>query len=227
MSLREKQAASRRRQMLDAAERLIRQSGNTDFSMRALSNAAEVSPTTPYNFFGSKEGLLFELLTRHLERFLNETQTYTTEDPTGQVIEGAVSVVEMFLQDPVLLRPLHQVMLGIGDPLHHPQYLRSAFMFYSRALEGVQAHGLIDEDERAILASALMSNFLGVLYLWIHEDIGDVWFRAQIVYGFSHLLLPHARGDSLTLLQQKCTEAKQVLADPALRPRLLGRPVGA
>lgn len=213
----------RRLQMLGAAELLIRQSGGTDFSMRALATAAEVSPTTPYNFFGSKEALLFELLTRQLQRFMTEAYNCPTDDPAAQVIDAAVSVVDMLLADPVLLRPLHQVLLGLGDPVHHPKFLKSAFVFYRRTLDGAVAHELVGDAERDILATTMMSIFLGVLYLWIHEDISDDWFRAQIVYGFAHLLLPHMRGGSVTLLRKKIAEARIVLAKPTLRPPLTGR----
>lgn len=59
MTLREKQMAARRKRILDTAERIIRDAGATDFSMRALAAAAETAPATPYNLFESKEGLLY------------------------------------------------------------------------------------------------------------------------------------------------------------------------
>ncbi len=58
--------ADRRRRILDAAEGLIRQTGGTNFSLLTLADKAEVSPATPYNFFGSKARLLFALFNRSL-----------------------------------------------------------------------------------------------------------------------------------------------------------------
>jgi AcrR family transcriptional regulator len=58
----------RREQILDAARRLIRATGGTDFPMRRLAEEAEVSLVTPYNLFGSKSGVLYALLSDSLER---------------------------------------------------------------------------------------------------------------------------------------------------------------
>jgi AcrR family transcriptional regulator len=66
-NLREKQVAERRERILRTAESLIRKTGGTEFTMRSLAAAAEVSPVTPYNLFESKEGLLYSLLSRSLD----------------------------------------------------------------------------------------------------------------------------------------------------------------
>jgi AcrR family transcriptional regulator len=47
MNLREKHKSERRQQILDAARRLIRATGGTDFSMLRLAQEAEVSLITP------------------------------------------------------------------------------------------------------------------------------------------------------------------------------------
>lgn len=204
--------------MLDAAELLIRQSGGTDFSMRALAHAAEVSPATPYNFFGSKEGLLFELLTRSLNDFLKEALNYSSGDPLEQVIEAGEKAVGILIRDPIFLRPLYLILLGLSDPIHHPKFLKGAFVFYRATLESAAQHKLLKtENDRIALASSLMAYFIGILDLWVHEDIEDDWFRAQITYGFSNLLWPIASGQSLKVLQKRHDEAKKVLSKNRLR----------
>lgn len=208
MSLRAKQSATRKRQMLDAAELLIRQSGGTDFTMRALASIAEVSPATPYNFFGSKEGLLFELLKRNLKVFLKNALTFKSDDPIEQAIEAAENAVQILAQDPVLLRPLYMVMLGLNDPVHHPEFIKEAFTFYRLTLAGAVEHKLIDEDERSILACSLMTHFMGALDLWVHDDIEDDWFRAHVIYGFVQFLRPIAHGKRLIKLEKIHAEVK-------------------
>ena len=128
--LRERQTQARRRHMLDAAEMLIRQGGNVGFSMRTLASVAEVSQATPYNFFGSKEGLLFALLSRSLDSFISEGLVRSSDDPIAHVIDTANNAATILLRDPVFLRPLYQVMLGLTDPVHRvsceiPASLRS------------------------------------------------------------------------------------------------------
>lgn len=219
ISLREKQTAARRTQMLDAAETLIRQSGSTEFSMRALASAAEVSPATPYNFFGSKEGLLFALLFRSLAHFLDEALVYSSNDPLENILEGADNATSILLSDPVLLRPLYQVMLGLSDSLHRPKFIKEAFIFYrALLLPAVEQQLLADEYEHFALASALMSHFMGVLDFWVHEDVVDEWFRAQIQYGFIRLIWPMAKGKSLKMLQARLEQVNTVLSNRRKKP---------
>lgn len=208
MSLREKQSAARERQMLDAAEFLIRQSGGTDFTMRALASIAEVSPATPYNFFGSKEGLLFDLLKRNLKVFLKNALTFKSDDPIEQAIEAAENAIRILVRDPVFLRPLYMVMLGLNDPVHHPKFIKEAFTFYRLTLEGAVEHKLIDEEERSVLACSLMTHFMGALDLWVHEDIEDDWFHGHVIYGFVQLLRPIAHGKQLKALEKRHAEVK-------------------
>ncbi len=218
MSLRERQTANRRRQMLDAAEALIRQSGSTDFSMRVLATAAEVSPATPYNFFGSKEGLLFALLQRTLDVFMTQGLSFVSTDPFEQAIEAAENAVDLLLSDTVLMRPLYQVMLGLSDAVHHPQFIQGAFAFYRRALQGLVDQGVLsDAAERDTHAFSLMAHFIGVLNLWVQDDIDDDYFRAQVILGFIQLLWPLSSGPH-AVLERRHKEVRQVLCDPALRP---------
>ncbi len=205
--------------MLAAAETLIRNTRSTDFSMRALAAAAEVSETTPYNFFGTKEGLLFELLTAHMADFMGEANTVHSSDPVEQVLIAGEKAVRIFLRDPILMRPLYHVVFGVTDPMHHPQFLARAYRFYDTTLDALDREGLIgDAQDRIILASSLMAQFMGILDLWIHEDIDDHWFVSQVVYGFAHMLWPFASGRSLTILKDQMQRAKKGLSDARMLP---------
>lgn len=223
MSLREKQFAKRRHQMLDAAESLIRQTGGTDFSMRILAELAEVSPATPYNFFGSKEGLLFALLQRTLEAFLSQGLVFTSEDPHEQALEAAENALNLLLGDPVVMRPLYQVMLALTDPLHHPLFIKGAFEFYRGATRGLLEEGLLkDASEQDTFAFSLMAHFIGVLNLWVQEDIGDEYFRAQVMLGFAQML--SSLGDSPPpTLVRRLEQLRRSLRSSKIKPALFSR----
>jgi AcrR family transcriptional regulator len=62
MGTREFQKTARRRAILDAARALILDDKGRDFSMPALAAKAGVSLVTPYNLFGSKSGILVEIV---------------------------------------------------------------------------------------------------------------------------------------------------------------------
>jgi peptidoglycan/LPS O-acetylase OafA/YrhL len=80
---------------------------------------------------------------------------------------------------------------------------------------------LADEYERTSLAFSLMAHVIGVLSLWVHQDIDDDWFRAQINYGFIHALWPFANGQSLDLLQEESARVKKLLSNQRLLPKLV------
>src|SRR5262245_64630511 len=100
MSLREKQKGRRRDQILDAARRLIRATGGTDFPMRRLADEAEVGLVTPYNLFGAKSGVLYALLNDSLDRLDRAVGVPASAKPVDAVIELAGVAADMYTSDP-------------------------------------------------------------------------------------------------------------------------------
>ena len=195
--LREKQMAERRRRILDAAETLIRQAGGTGFPMLALSERAEVSPTTPYNLFGSKAGVLYALLNRTMDQIDERTQSFSSSNPIERALEAAEAAADFFARDPEFFRSLYLFLLGVRDSVHRPHFMNRGLKFWQRPLETATTHeilpGAIKAEE---LARELMIHFVGVMELWLHEELDSEGFRAQTVYGTSLLLLGLA-GDKM------------------------------
>lgn len=204
MLLRARQVDARRHRILDAAALLIRSTGGTDFSMRSLAEAAEVSPATPYNLFTSKEGLLYALLSRSLDEITLRGLAFQSNDPLEHVLEAAVQAADIFLHDPDFMRPLYQFLLGVVDPIHRPKFIARSLAYWRSALASAeQAHLLTPDFEAEVLIYTLMAHFMGVLEFWIHDDIDAPGFKARVIHDTALLLLP--------------------LADDARRPRLLRR----
>jgi AcrR family transcriptional regulator len=59
LSKREQNKSDKRGQIIKAARELMRIRSSTGFSMRQLADASGVSLATPYNLFGSKQGIHF------------------------------------------------------------------------------------------------------------------------------------------------------------------------
>ena len=184
MQLREKQMRERRTRILNAAERLIRKTHSTDFSVRALAVAAEVSPVTPFNLFGSKEGLLYALLSRSLDRFFSKGLVFKATDPNFHVIEAAEIAVEIFANDPNFLRPLYQILLGVSHAELRPKFMERTFAYWKIAVLTIP--GITKTQGEAnvnLLTHALMAHFIGLLELWVHKDFDDDGFRVHAIYG--------------------------------------------
>jgi len=204
MRLREKQKGRRREQVLDAARRLIRATGGTDFPMRRLADEAEVGLVTPYNQFGSKTGVLYALLNASLERLDRAVDVRPSAKPVDAVLELAGIAADMYVSDPAFYRPLMQCVLGVRDQEHRPRALERSLRLWSRTVEAAVHGGLLARSvDAGMLARQLMVGFIGGLELWIHEDLDDQGFRAQSLYGSALLVLASA--------------------SPSARPRLLER----
>ncbi len=184
MGLREQQKAARRHRILDTAERLIRETGGTDFSMRKLVAEAHVSFATPFNLFGSKEGLLYALLARSLDRITQRGLTFSAQDPCCHVIEAAENAVRSFLDDPVFLRPLYQVLLSVSHPVHRPVFMERTLSYWKTAALSVPfRQGRSDPTLQDAMADALMAHFIGLLELWVHRDLDDAQFLEKSIRG--------------------------------------------
>ena len=106
LKLHKKQGFERRQSILDAAEQLIRESHGTNFSVRQLSTLAGVAPATPFNIYSSKEGILYALLSRNLDRIIDEGLIFKESTGVSSVIAAAQYAVDSFISDPAFMRPL-------------------------------------------------------------------------------------------------------------------------
>jgi len=188
MGLREKQMADRRQRILDAADVLIRTSGGTEFSMRSLAAAAEVSPATPYNLFGSKEGVLSSLLSNSLDGTMSEGLLSKSDNPLDFIISSTEIAVDILVRDQALLRPLYQYLLGVVDPIHRPTHIKRSLHFWRVVAMTVSTRerpdgSAVETIDFESFSYVLLSHFVGLLDLWIHEDIDDEAFRIRAVYG--------------------------------------------
>jgi AcrR family transcriptional regulator len=194
MGLREKQTLARRERILAAARALIRRSGGTAFSMKALAEAAEVSLATPYNLFGSKGGVLYALLNDSLDRVDDAIHGSTSKEPMERVLEVAGLAASVYANDASFYRPLMQFLLGVRDLSHRPRFLQRSVALWDRTVQAASRHGVLaPSTDGGLLARQLMINFAGVLELWIHEELDDQGLRDQILYGSTLLLLGSAR----------------------------------
>jgi len=197
--------AARRGRILDAAAVLIRETGGTDFTMVSVADKAEVSPATPYNLFGSKNGVLYALLNRSLDEVFAGAVRFTAS-PLEHPVEAGDIAADLFARDPVFYRPLFLVLLGVRDEIHRPRFMERSLDYWKHALEGVG--GALDADD---LARALLVHFAGVLELWIHGDLDEAGFRAQISYGTALHMLGFASGTDRARLLRRIKDAQRRL----------------
>lgn len=70
--LRERQKASRRKLILDVAKKKFQIAGYSNVTIEEIANQSDLSAVTVYNYFGSKAGILLELVSESDIRLIQE-----------------------------------------------------------------------------------------------------------------------------------------------------------
>ena len=171
-SLRERNRRAAREAVLDAAERLLQQSADADFSMRALAAEAGVSFVTPFNHFGGKTQIIQALSARVIGRMADR---YRESAPEGDAIDGVVAMSRiaagLLLERPGLYKAVVG-SLGVINPAASAVWAQSRDLW---ALALGELSGLT--LERGLggteIAAQLAIGFRGCLSFWIAGEIAD------------------------------------------------------
>lgn len=192
---------------------MIRTSGGTDFSMLALAEEAGVSPATPYNLLGSKVGVLWALLNFSLDKVMDRLSMLSKPiDPFERVVQAASLGAEVFTSEPDFYRPLYRFLLGSGDRVNRPQFMDRALAYWMHATKLLNQLGYLQAPiDHAEISRELEIHFLGVLDLWVQDELDDAEFQAQIVFGTALMLLAVADEPGRAKLMKHLQKARRKL----------------
>lgn len=95
--LRERQKATRHRDILEAAGTLFRRTGYADTSIEAIAERAEVAPGTVYNYFQSKGDLLLALVALDGEEVRSAGKELIARPPVD-AIEAIRTLLESYVE---------------------------------------------------------------------------------------------------------------------------------
>lgn len=176
MSVRERHKEARKRRIIAAAEALVRASGDIGFSMLELASLAKVSPATPYNLFGTKSEILYDLLNSYLDRLGEDLSRDSEADlvdqhPLDTFLSFIERAVDLFAMDPALFRPLFKFLLSVSDPQHRPAYLARSERHWDFALDRIASAIELDLPPRSFVEQYLTSVSLGVVGRWSMEEL--------------------------------------------------------
>jgi AcrR family transcriptional regulator len=187
--LRERNRQLARDIVLDAAERLLKQSDTADFSMRALAAEAGVGFATPFNHFGSKNAIMQALSSRLIARMAAH---FRDEAPEGDAIDRVLAMgrisVALLLEKP----DVHKAVVGsLGVASSAPSFVRqNSQALWSLAL-GDFAGIAVDMRKvaQAVLAEQLAFDFRGCVSFWIAGELQDGDLASAFRVGACALLL--------------------------------------
>lgn len=113
----------RRRDIVDAAHALMRERGDTGFSMTELAERAGVSPATPYNLVGGKAEVLRLVVRDEFDRFVEKLQSLDRRSPLQGLLDATALVVSHYEEDPGFYRALYRMTFSSDTPDVHMSML--------------------------------------------------------------------------------------------------------
>ena len=172
-SLRERNRRTAQDAVLDAAERLLRDSETADFSMRALATEAGVGFATPFNHFGSKTAIMQALSSRLIARMKARFEkTRVRGDAIDRVLAMGRIGVDVLLEQPDVSKRVVG-SLGVVSNAPHSVSGQSAALWTMALgdLKGITATQ--QKTAMAILPMNLAFLFRGCVSFWIAGEISD------------------------------------------------------
>ena len=99
--------------LLQAAETVLERDGSTGVTIRAVAEEAKVSPTSVYNRFDGKDGLIVELATRALAELAAAIDVPDHPDPVARFVRSCRNYRDFALRHPAR----YALIFGTGSPL--------------------------------------------------------------------------------------------------------------
>lgn len=167
---REEGKEARRQRIVEAARELIRETGDTGLSMRAIAARANVSLATPYNLFGSKRGIVTAVL-EDAREFAERFSTLRDLSAVERIFMAVRITLDYHVQDPVFYRTLWVALLdprGGDAELWAEVITPQSSQFWRDLLEEARADGAIADDiDMDLLQATLNGRFASVILSWV------------------------------------------------------------
>ncbi|MDH4384011.1 MAG: TetR/AcrR family transcriptional regulator [Caulobacter sp.] len=208
-SKREEGKETRRRRIVDAARALIRETGDTGLSMRAIAARAEVSLATPYNLFGSKRGVVMAVL-EDAREFQEKFSTLKNLSAVERIFRALSITFAYHVQDPDFYRTLWTSLL---DPRGGDAELRAELitpqssLFWRSLLEEARQEGAIAPDiDMDLLQQALNGRFASVMLYWVMGGGSVLELEPAACHGYAASLCASATDAWRPQIRQRMLE---------------------
>lgn len=169
MGLRERKKIETRRRLLAQAAKLFAERGFDQVSVAEIAEAADVSKMTVFNYFDSKEDLVFAPMEEHIG---DAARIVRDRDPGESAVAAMrrhfLAAVER--RDPSVGMSDFPVALGLVRLIQRtPALLARAHAFFVRTLDEL-TDVLIEEGEEPAIARVVASQLLGTRNALITEN---------------------------------------------------------
>ncbi len=186
MSRREDAKTERRHRIVTAARDLIRETGDTGLSMRAIAARANVSLSTPYNLFGSKRAIVLAVL-EDIEAFHERFSRTRSADAVERIFQALAMSIRFYVEDPDFYRTLWTGVFDMSG-----KEVRAAFAqperdaFWRALVNAAAAEGALrPEIDLGLLMRELDFTFAAVMLNWVLGGVATEELEPAAAYGYA------------------------------------------
>lgn len=219
---REQAKADRRLRIIRAARDLIRETGNTDLSMRMLAQRAEVSLSTPYNLFGSKRAVVLAVLEDERD-FAERFAKLDAGNAIDRIFGAHELAFRYYTNDPDFYRTLWRALLSTSGQddmgLATPERLAQTRAIWLTLVRAAANDGYLSTDASVDLVLQSMSHVTGgALLSWAMGSLATSALTPTVGFGYALCLKGVATPEGSAPLKRKMATYSAQLAgmEPAL-----------
>jgi len=213
---RERAKAERRSRIVRAARDLIRETGDTDLSMRMIAKRAGVSLTTPYNLFGSKHAVVLAVFEDERD-FIVRFGRLKAANALDRIFAAHDLGISYFLEDPDFYRALWKALLNTrgadSTGLATPDRLERSRAAWRALIEDAQDEGLTDTSVSSdTLERALTNASNGAMLAWAMGTVPTEALGATAALGYALALRGAATPAGAAILHGRILNCQEMLA---------------
>lgn len=193
---------ARRQAILTTVRKQLQEGGYDALSMRGIAAAAGVSPSTLYEIYGSKEGLILYALGDTINSLSAEEEKY----PPGveRFLQRLDAVAAFFLHNPETGKAMAKLLFqNSGDSPASALLVVNAIDARRTSVEEMILQREMQRDvDIEFYARTLISITWGTVLLWLKGIIPEESFRNELIRASFGVILPAATRKSKPRIQQ-------------------------
>lgn len=171
----EKQSAQRKARIIEVAREMIWEKGFSNTSMRDIARACSYEPSNTYNYFNSKEQLLFEILKEEITRMISSVRTFKDDDKSSP-IDQIKNIVQQHIEMTLVSKKSSGLMLDVElrnlSPQHRKKIIELRDKYESILCKAIQR--AIEQDyfveTDARLAAFMIFSMIVRCRLWFSPE---------------------------------------------------------
>lgn len=180
--------------ILDITEKLIRENGTAEMTMRGLAKKANVSPTTAYNIFGSKRQLLIDILVKDFLTDVMKLQLITSpSDSLTEMFAHIDKIESAVMQKESFVKALITGVIRSSEEIntqHISMLMQGAAAGW--VTQKVSEKLLAKDTDVTFVSQQLSSSIAGNLFLWVSSSISSNDIKWRLKYGIASEVYNHA-----------------------------------